>query len=56
MRQLVRCATLGEALREAMNGIFLSVQEAVSQTARVAAQARALSDLAARMRRTNRSE
>ncbi len=32
---------------KAMNGIYLSVQEAVSQTARVAAQARALSDLAA---------
>jgi len=31
----------------AMNGIYLSVQEAVSTTARVAAQARALSDLAA---------
>jgi methyl-accepting chemotaxis protein len=38
-----------EALK-AMNGIFLSVQEAVSQTARVAAQARALSDLAAGMK------
>ncbi|MBI5070945.1 MAG: methyl-accepting chemotaxis protein [Deltaproteobacteria bacterium] len=36
-----------EETLKAMNGIFLSVQEAVSQTAQVAAQARALSDLAA---------
>ena len=36
-----------EETLKAMNGIFLSVQEAVSQTARVAAQARGLSDLAA---------
>jgi methyl-accepting chemotaxis protein len=41
-----------EALK-AMNGIFLSVQEAVSQTARVAAQARGLSDLAAGMKGTS---
>jgi methyl-accepting chemotaxis protein len=39
-----------EETLKAMNGIFLSVQEAVSQTARVAAQARALSDLAAGMK------
>jgi len=36
-----------EETLKAMNAIFLSVQEAVAQTARVAAQARALSDLAA---------
>lgn len=36
-----------EETLKAMNGIYLSVQEAVAQTARVAAQARALSDLAA---------
>jgi methyl-accepting chemotaxis protein len=39
-----------EETLKAMNGIFLSVQEAVSQTARVAAQARALSDLAAELK------
>lgn len=36
-----------EETLKAMNGIFLSVQGAVAQTARVAAQARGLSDLAA---------
>jgi len=43
-----------EETLKAMNGIFLSVQEAVSQTARVAAQARALSDLAAGLKGTVR--
>ncbi len=36
-----------EETLKAMNGIFLSVQDAVAQTARVGAQARSLSDLAA---------
>jgi len=40
---------------KAMNGIYLSVQEAVSQTARVAAQARALTDLAAGLKSSVRS-
>jgi len=41
-----------EETLKAMNGIYLSVQDAVSQTARVAAQARALSDLAAGLKRS----
>jgi methyl-accepting chemotaxis protein len=39
-----------EEVLKAMNGIFLSVQEAVAQTGRVGAQARALSDLAASLK------
>jgi methyl-accepting chemotaxis protein len=45
-----------EHLRDAMNGIFLAHERTAASTRRVAGEARALSELAARMRRTGRPE
>lgn len=45
-----------EALRDAMNGIFLASERTSASTRDVAGQARALSDLASRMRRSVRGD
>jgi methyl-accepting chemotaxis protein len=45
-----------EALREAMNGIFLAAERTAASTREVASEAQALTDLAARMRRAVRPE
>jgi hypothetical protein len=45
-----------EQLRDAMNGIFLAHERTAASTREVAGEARALSELAARMRRTGRPE
>ena len=45
-----------ETLRDAMNGIFLAHERAAASTREVAGEARALSELAARMRRTVRPD
>jgi methyl-accepting chemotaxis protein len=45
-----------EALRDAMNGIFLAAERTAASTREVAAEAQALTDLAARMRRTARPD
>jgi aerotaxis receptor len=45
-----------EALREAMNGIFLAAERTAASTREVAAEAQALTELAARMRRAARPE
>ena len=45
-----------EQLRDAMNGIFLAHERSAASTRKVAGEARALSELAARMRRTTRPD
>jgi methyl-accepting chemotaxis protein len=45
-----------EVLRDAMNGIFLAHERTAASTREVAGEARALSDLAARMRRSVRPD
>jgi len=45
-----------EILRDSMNGIFLAHERAAASSREVAGEARALSDLAARMRRTGRPD
>jgi methyl-accepting chemotaxis protein len=45
-----------EILRDAMNGIFLAHERAAASSREVAGEARALSDLAARMRRSGRPD